>query len=100
VDSRISALITAGTKAFLPLTQQGRGVANRNEFNFLGKQNCCLLDNLKPYQRPKLSDGGANGPEHAGEVEPAVRWSAWLGGAVVITVTPFPSSCVATATHE
>jgi hypothetical protein len=56
VDSRISALITAGTKAFLPLTQQERGVANRNEFNFLGKQDCCLLDNLKPYQRPRPSD--------------------------------------------
>ena len=37
------------------------------------------LTKLKPYQRQKLSDGGTDGPQHDGEIEPAVRCSVLLG---------------------
>ena len=55
MDSRISALITAGKKAFLPLTQKSRGGAQPKEMKHFGTQTHCLLDLFKPYQRLELS---------------------------------------------
>ena len=78
MDSRISALITAGMKAFLPLTQKSRGDANPKEMKIFGAQTGCLLDNFKPYQRPKLSDPAHGTPRLQPERDGRVRCSAWL----------------------
>jgi hypothetical protein len=45
-------------EAFLPLAQKSRGDVKPKAMKLLGKQSYCLLDSFKPYQRPKLSDGG------------------------------------------
>jgi len=48
-------------KVFLPLTQKSRGAAKLERMKISGAQENCLLDEFKPYQRPKLSD-----PAHEG----------------------------------
>jgi hypothetical protein len=44
-----------------------------------GEQKHCTLDSFKPYQRPKLSDGGHEACRLQQERDAAVRCSAWLG---------------------
>ena len=46
-----------------------------------GKQSYYLLDIFKPYQRPKLSDGGHEARRLEQERDAAVRCSAWLNEA-------------------
>jgi hypothetical protein len=51
VDSRISALITAGTKVFLPLPQFSHGAEKLETKDFPETQMFRPLDIFKPYQR-------------------------------------------------
>jgi hypothetical protein len=52
-----------------------------------GAQNLCPLDKFKPYQRPKLSDGGHEARRLQLRRPAAVRCSAWLGHGSLLFIT-------------